>query len=144
MATTCLGGKFGIFIILLGNIFAVFAMATSFFTLGLSLKQMYNYDYRVREKYAWMLACFIPLIIFIFISFSKINDAFFRIISITGGIAMTLEGVLIVLMFEKAKKKGNRKPEYSLRFSKIISAVLILVFVMGMIYTILEFLGLMK
>jgi amino acid permease len=69
------------------------------------------------------------------------QDRFFKTIGITGGIAMTLEGILIVLMFNKAKKLGERKPEYSVKANKIVSALLILIFLLGMIYTILEFFG---
>jgi amino acid permease len=141
IAVVCLAAKFGNMMLLLGNIFAIFAMATSFFALGLGLKEMYNYDYKIKEKISWFLACFIPLIIFFLILLFVKQDRFFKTIGITGGIAMTLEGILIVLMFNKAKKLGERKPEYSVKANKIVSALLILIFLLGMIYTILEFFG---
>lgn len=139
IATNCLSNKFGGFIMVLGNLFAILAMATSFFTIGLGLKEMYNYDYRIKEKKAWFLACFIPLILFIIIFFFLKEEIFFKTIGITGGIAMTLEGILIVWMFNRAKKLGERKPEYSIKENKFISILLIVIFLMGMIYTILDF-----
>lgn len=141
IAVVCLASKFGNMMLLLGNIFAISAMATSFFALGLGLKEMYNYDYKIKEKISWFLACFVPLIIFFLILLFVKQDRFFKTIGITGGIAMTLEGILIVLMFNKAKKLGDRKPEYSVKANKFVSALLILIFLFGMIYTILEFFG---
>lgn len=141
IAVVCLSEKFGGVMLWFGNIFAIFAMATSFLTLGLGLKEMYNYDYRIRERISWLLACFIPLIIFFLIMLFVKQERFFKTIGISGGIAMTLEGILIVLMFSKAKKLGDRKPEYFIRENKLISFALILIFVLGMIYTLLNFFG---
>jgi hypothetical protein len=57
---------------------------------------------------------------------------------------MTLEGILIVLMFNRAKKKGDRKSEFKIKSNKFISTILIILFLIGMIYTILEFIGFIK
>lgn len=141
IAVVCLSEKFGEVMLWIGNIFAIFAMATSFLTLGLGLKEMYNYDYRIKEKISWFLACFVPLILFLLILFFVKQERFFKTIGITGGIAMTLEGILIVMMFSKAKKSGEREPEYSIKQNKFISLILILIFLLGMIYTLLNFIG---
>ena len=71
------------------------------------------------------------------------KEIFFRTIGITGGIAASLESILIVLMYGKAKISGDRKPEYEIRIgnSKLLSVFLIIIFIIGMIYTIIEFLG---
>lgn len=136
IATIGLGQTFGRTMILLGNLFAVFAMATSFLTLGLALKEMYWYDYKLNKVVAWLLTCVPPLLIFLFLARS-----FIQVIGITGGIAMSLEGILLVLIFNRAKKLGDRKPEYSIRKSTIISTLLIILFILGMAYTILTLLG---
>lgn len=141
IAVTCLAQKFGVVMLWLGNIFAIFAMATSFLTLGLGLKEMYNYDYRIKEKKAWFLTCFVPLILFFLILLFVKQERFYKTIGITGGIAMTLEGILIVLMFNKAKKMGEREPEYIIKQNKFISIILIIIFLLGMIYTLLNFVG---
>lgn len=141
IATICLGNKFGFWMLLGGNLFAIFAMATSFLTLGLALKEMYSYDYRIREKIAWLLACIVPLLLFFLVLFFVKQERFFSTIGVTGGIAMTLEGILIVIMFNRAKKLGKRKPEYSIKRSKIISLALITMFLLAMLYTMLDFAG---
>jgi hypothetical protein len=69
------------------------------------------------------------------------EEIFYKTINISGGITMTLEGILMVLMFNRAKKLGERKPEYSIRQNKFISALIILLYALGMLYTILHFLA---
>ena len=100
IATIGLGQEFGRAVLIFANLFAVFAMMTSFLGLGLALKEMYNFDYKLNNNISWALACFIPLIAFLFGLKSFIN-----VIGLTGVFAGGLEGVLIVLMLWKSKKK---------------------------------------
>ncbi len=141
IATVCLGEKFGIVIFLLGNIFAIFAMSTSFLALALALKEMYHHDYKTKEKRAWVLACIVPLALFFLVLLFLPQETFFKTISISGGVTMTLEGILIVLMHRKAKRLGERKPEYSIKANKLVSILLTIIFLLGMIYTFLNFFG---
>ena len=135
IATTGLTEILGQKMFILGNLFAVFAMATSFLTLGLALKEMYHYDFHMSKNISWLLTVIPPLILFFLL-----EKSFVGIIGITGGIAMGLEGTLVVLIYRKAKKIGARKPEYQLAKNSIIDYALILVFVMGIAYTLLNFL----
>jgi tyrosine-specific transport protein len=136
IATTGLAQILGHKMFILGNLFAVLAMATSFLTLGLALKEMYHYDYHLSKNIAWLLTIIPPLALFFLL-----EKSFVGVIGITGGIAMGLEGTLVVLIYRKAKKIGTRKPEYKLAKNIAIEYALILIFVMGIIYTILNFLG---
>ncbi|MFH0831981.1 MAG: aromatic amino acid transport family protein [archaeon] len=139
IATVCLGQRFGSASFLMGNLFAILAMTTSFLSLGFGLKEMYKYDYRIKHFFSWILACVVPLIFFFLLVKFLPQETFYRTISLSGGITMTLEGILVVLMHNKAKWHGERKPEFSIKRSKIISAVLIIIFVLGFVYTLLEF-----
>jgi len=144
IATTCLIGRYGLLMGILGNLFPIFAMSTSFLTLGLGLKQMFNYDYKIGHFISWLLTAIIPFTLFIWILFFVKEDIFFKTIGLTGGISMTLEGILLILIFHMAKKYGDRKPEYEIKSSKIVSIILIILFLMGMIYTILNFFGIIR
>ena len=46
-----------------------------------------------------------------------------------------IEGTSIVLIYKKAKKLGDRQPSYSLKVPGFIKYLIILVFVVGFIYT---------
>ncbi len=131
ISTIGLGELLGYKMILLANLFAVFAMSTSFIALGFALKEMYMYDYRLHKDLSWTLTCFPPLII---VLLNLTN--FIQIIGITGSFAGGIDGILITLMLWKAKKKKEREPEYSLKFTKIIGAILILIFMLGILYQI--------
>jgi len=65
-----------------------------------------------------------------------INNAFFKILDITGTFGGSLEGILIVFIWWKAKKLGDRKPEYSINRKWIISLILILMFILGTVFEI--------
>jgi tyrosine-specific transport protein len=116
---------------LFANILAVLAMFTSFLTLGIALVEVYAYDYNVNRKLAYILTLAIPLIIVLF-NFTT----FLAVLGVTGAIAGGLDGILVMLMYWRAKKLGNRKPEYSLGKHWLIGGILILMFAVGIIYQI--------
>jgi tyrosine-specific transport protein len=128
IATVGLGLEFGTLIVIFANLFAIFAMTTSFLALGLALRDMYDYDYGISKCTSWILACFVPLILFLF-GFKN----FINVIGTTGVLAGGVEGVLIVFLLWNAKKKGQRKPEYSLNLGKVLGIFMIAVFVLGII-----------
>ncbi len=119
-------------VFVIANLFVVFAMATAFLALSLALVDMYVYDYKINKNLAWFITCFIPIALF----FLGIKN-FIETISITGAFSGGLVGILIILMAERAKRFGNRKPEYSVSVNKIISFILILIFVLGIIYSVI-------
>jgi amino acid permease len=118
--------------LLAANLFAIFAMATSFLAIGLALKQMYNFDYNINKNISWGLAVIIPIAAFLI----GIKE-FIPVLAIAGGVAGGLQGIMIVLMHHNAKKLGQRKPEFSIGDNKIISILLVLMFVAGMAYEII-------
>jgi tyrosine-specific transport protein len=131
IATIGLGNYLGSSMILFGNIFAIFAMLTSFLTLALAMKEIYMYDYNIKPLSAWLLTMSLPLIIFLFGATS-----FITVVGLTGAVAGGLEGILITLIYFRARKEGSRQPEYKLnkkRFLSIFGAILILVFILGII-----------
>ncbi|MBS3140413.1 hypothetical protein J4479_05420 [Candidatus Woesearchaeota archaeon] len=114
---------------ILANILAVLSMFTSFLTLGLALVQVYHYDFKLPRNIALILTFSIPL----FIALFKLTT-FITILGITGAVAGGLDGILIILMYWKAKLLGDRKPEYSLKPHKLLGSALIFMFVLGVIY----------
>ena len=139
-----LGNVLGPKVLLFGIIFGVLAMATSFIAVGLALKEMYNFDFKCSNDLSTFLACFIPLVIAIALILTKIENAFFKVIDLTGVIAGGFLGILVILMVWKAKKLGDRKPEYSIQSIRIFDILLILMFLAGMIYESLKIIGLIR
>ena len=133
IATIGLGNIFGTPMVILGNLFAIFAMFTSFITLALAMKQIYMYDYKLKPTLSWVLTMIIPLIIFLVAA-----KSFIQVIGITGAFAWGLDGILIILMFWRARKLGDRQPEFKLGKKHLIGAILILIFIIGIVNQIFE------
>lgn len=134
VASVGLGEIVGWQMVLVANIFAFFTMATSFLTLGLALRDIYKFDYKLPHLISWLLLIVTPLIIFLL----GARD-FVRVIGFVGAVGIGIAGSLEVLTFWLARKKGARKPEYEIPgwLGWIGGAVLILVFMGGMIYALL-------
>ena len=113
---------------LFANLLAVLAMFTSFLTLGLALVDMYHLDYNLKRTYALALAFLVPLIIVLFDVTS-----FIAILGLTGAFAGGLDAILVILMYWKVKRLGERKPEYQMGKHKILGIVLILLFALGIL-----------
>lgn len=129
VATIGLGELLGGKMLLLGNLFAFFAMATSFILVGYALKWMYHYDYGLSNLMSWFLVWIVPLIFLLIF-----DGSFIGVIGLTGAVAGGIEGILIMLMAMQAKKKGEIKPAYSVPLNWLIAGIFILVFLLGIAY----------
>ncbi len=136
--TTVVVGNFGLNVpeiatLALGRFFSllgVFTMFTAFFVLSIALRDMFRFDFELGRFKGWLLAVSVPLILFLLIYFFKLVT-FVQILSISGIISGGLTGILILLMNLKAKKLGNREPEYSIGIDGIIILILLLIFLIA-------------
>ena len=76
-----------------------------------------------------MLVCFVPLAAYLF----GVNNFIF-VIGLIGSLAGGLEGIIIILLYWRAKRQGDRRPEYSLNLPDIFFWALIALFALGVIY----------
>jgi len=103
--------------------FGVLTTFTSFIALGLTLKKVFWYDLKIDKNIAWLITCFIPLILFL-IGIKQ----FIPVIVFVGAIMLGIDGILILLMYQKIK------PE-----RKLLIYPLALIFLGGIIYEIIYF-----
>jgi len=115
-------------IFLIGGLFALFALFTSALPISLATKEIFNYDLNVSNKISFLLATLIPLGLFFAI---KEFASFSIILNIVGAIFCTIQLVLVLFMIESAKKKGDRKPEYSVYISRPLIYFIIALVVIG-------------
>jgi len=132
IATISLGQVLGKYMVLFGNLFAILSMITSFLALGLAFKWVCQYDYCTGKNKAFLLTCLIPLIIAL-----SGFAGFIKIIGFSGAIAGGIEGILIIVMHTKAKKLGDRKPEYEIKGGWVLNFALIALFVVGIVHTLI-------
>ena len=133
-------GNFGVHVpeiatLALGRFFSVLGVLTiftAFFALTLAIRDMFRFDFRLGRFKGWLLACLIPVILFI-IDYTLHLFSFVQILSISGIVSGGLTGILILLMNKNAKKKGNRKPEYSMPINNWIIFLLSLIFILAVL-----------
>jgi len=111
----------GIYPLLL--VFGILTAFTSFITLGLTLKKMFLFDLGINKRDAFFITICIPLILFL-LGFQSFID----VISFVGGVLLGVEGILILLMYRKAKKKN------------FVTLLLLGVLGLGIIYELFSFL----
>jgi len=114
------------------SILGVLTMFTAYFTLSLAIRDMFRFDFKLGRFNGWLLASLVPLILFLAISVFKLAS-FIDLLSFGGIVSGGLTGILVLLMNIKAKKLGNRKPEYSVKINWWIIALLSLVFILAVI-----------
>lgn len=117
----------------LPSLLAVFTMFTAFFALGNAIRDMYELDLKIKHVWAWLLTCVIPFIIFLIVIKLQLVT-FTMLLEFGGAIVGGITGALIMLMLMKAKKLGNRKPEYKIYINWLIAAILIVIFAAGILY----------
>ena len=96
-------------------IFGLLAVLTSFWTIGLNLRNLFIYDFKIKKEIACPLACLVPL----FLYFIKLRD-FVSVISCLGSLIIGIQIFLIILIYfkkHKIQKNFNLKSENE--FSKI-------------------------
>lgn len=123
IATLALGPLF----VLLG----IFTIFTSYLSLGNALFEHFLYDERMSKGRSWGLTALIPLILFSLLQYIPWLS-FTKLLGIGGVVSGGTIGILVILMAHKAKKHGNRKPEYSIPLHWWISVFFSLVFLFGM------------
>jgi amino acid permease len=115
-----------------GNVFAFFAMATSFLLTGVALKDSLAWDYRMKPHLATVVTLAVPFLIF-----ALGLRSFITAIDIVGGVFVSIEVLLILLMYVVAKKRGDLPVKtYVLKHVPIFGALLAVIFTIGTVYSV--------
>lgn len=134
IATIGLGAKVSGFIFLFGNIFAAISMGAGFLLASLSLRDSLNWDWKIPDKISFLISLVLPLCFFIF----GLRD-FIALITLAGGVFMSLKTLLIVLMYWRAKQTGDwEKGRYHLHHAAWIAIGLIAALTVGGFYSALK------
>jgi len=123
-------------IMILGGLFGLFAVATSFLVIGNYLKNTLRFDYKLPYALSFAIACFSPLVLFL-VGFKE----FILVIGSVGVLLGLVEGIAITLIYQKAKKTGERTPEYGLKIPRPLIYLTIAILIFGTVSHLLGFLG---
>lgn len=98
-------------VVFLISLFGLLAITTSFLALAFALIETFRFDFKFKKFGSWALAIFVPFLLFLF----GVRN-FIEVISLAGSVAIGIEGMILVMMYKKAKSANGRQPEYSLNF----------------------------
>ena len=105
-------------IIAIGYFFGIIATFTSFITLGLTLKKIFWYDFKIPERISWGLTCFIPLFLYLI----GLKD-FIEVIGITGAVMLGLEAIIVIFIYKNFIQKRFQRPTPWWIYPLIISLI---------------------
>jgi len=116
--------------LIIGGIFGILAMSTSFFALSFVLKEFFRQDYKIKNFAAWVLTVSVPLFLFL------TGFRFIYVIGISGTILSGFQGIILIDTYYKARQKKEREPEFKFNLPKLLAYLIYLVFIFGIIYQI--------
>ncbi len=132
IATLGLGQALGQVIFWLGNIFAVLAMSTSFLMVGVALRDSFTWDLKVPNALSSLIVLLVPLVVFIL----GLRQ-FITALDIVGGVFGSIEMLLIIMIYWRAKQMGDLKvTKYKLHNTLLLAALLVIAFTFGAIYSV--------
>lgn len=115
-----------------GALFGILAIASSYLLIGVNIKNTLTYDWRMNSYFAGILATLAPITLF----FMGAQD-FTGIISFSATIFWAIMGVIIVLVYKKALRFGDRKPGYALHVPKLVLWGLMVLLALAGVYEII-------
>ena len=117
-----------------GYLFGVLTTFTSYLTIGITIKKILWYDLKFSHLISWALAVSIPMILYL----GGLKD-FIAIIAFTGSVTVGIDVVLVALTYLKAKKKGDRVPDYDAGITKPTVIFLVVFFLIGVVASLFNF-----
>lgn len=113
-------------IIFFGALAATITVADSFLVVALYLRNSLIHDQKFPKILANSFVGFLPLILFL-LGFRS----FIGVIGTLGTIIGVIEGIIIILLFKKAKELGDHQPEYTIKVPKFLLSVFMLILILG-------------
>lgn len=122
----------GLPVVVLGSVFGVLTIATSYLMLGTAMFEILYLDYRVRRQVAWPLVVLPPLAFY----FSGLRS-FIDVIGTVGAVTVGITSVTFILAYLKARKRSERVPEVVLNVPTFVWYLLMLIFAAGVGYALI-------
>jgi len=134
LATIALGQKVGPMIYLFGNLFAILAMGTGFLMTGLALKDSLMWDYKLSKVKSFLITIVVPLVLF-----ALGIRQFIAVIDVVGGVVVSSQMLLALLIYWRAKTMGHLKNgKYQLHHILLTMIPLFLILLIGTIYSVVK------
>lgn len=135
-AVSSLGFVLGRPIVIIMSVFGFLSVITSFFILAINLQETLRCDLKINRNFSIFLTLIVPLMLYV-IGFRD----FIQIIALLGVFLTGAEGILIVLLFRKARKQGEKHVSYRILLPNWLPYLIMAVFVIGILLEVYFFFG---
>lgn len=132
-ALSGLVGHLGSGIITLGAVLALFAIYTSFISVGEELEKTFSEDYGISRLKSFVFTMLIPLGLYLL----NIRD-FIGITEFVGAIMGGYIGVMVILLLWKARSKNNSLSPFAVSLPRPIGFFIMAIFIFGSLYAIFD------
>ncbi|MBI2644389.1 MAG: hypothetical protein HYW95_02705 [Candidatus Wildermuthbacteria bacterium] len=113
-------------IVIIGAIIGLFIIADSYIIFGDYLKNSLYYDYKIPLFFSAAITISLPLALFM-LGLRQFSE----VVAVVGSFIGAVEGVTILLLFQKARHHGDREPEYIVSIPRIFLIFLGLILISG-------------
>ena len=107
-------------IVVLIGLLGIFAILTSYFLLGLEIRDIFRYDFKLPSYLAVFITIFSPLVLYL----AGLRN-FIELVTVIGGVFLALESIMVILMHHKLRGRVHKG-----------ELTLIIVFILGGLYEI--------
>lgn len=121
-----LSQSLGLPVLIIGSAMLLLTISTSFFTIGFSLKEVFQYDLKLGKVLGWVLMIGVPIILYV-----MDIGGFATLVGFSGAFLVGVQGLVIFTIFLKIKRKREKEPECSFKFPKPLIYILMAVFIFG-------------
>lgn len=119
---------------IIGEILVLAAMTSPFLAIGIVLRDSMMEDFGLGKLTAWFIACWIPYFV------TLLSPTFIDILSVSGTYFGGIDGIMVCIMFLKARKMKEEKPAFTAPFGTKAVYFIAVFFILGMIYQTLSLL----
>mgnify|MGYP001602023988 CR=1 FL=1 len=112
-------------------IFGLLAILTSYIVVAQATEEVFDWDFKIKNRLAWFLACFIPYFLYL-IGWTNL----IRVISFTGAVTGGLSGLILIWLVFKVKARPEQASAINNKLTKPLAYFLSFLFILGVIYEI--------
>ena len=113
------------------GVLGAISLWSTYIVIGRNIKKGFEHDLNFPHFYAGLITIFSPLALYFF-GFKN----FLEMVAFVGGLFISIEGILMILMWQRASKISN-ETQFFQKINPLIIYGLLLVFSGGIIYTLL-------
>lgn len=112
-------------------IFGLLAIITSYVVIAQATEEIYQWDFKLSNKPAWFLACFIPYFLYL-LGWTNL----IKVVSFTGSVTGGLSGIILIWLVFKVKAGPEKVSVINNKLTKPLAYFLSFLFILGVLYEI--------